>query len=341
MVRKEPKPYDWREWRRFRARDLDLRGWQHAAIAEVLDVSARSVRRWLGRVKLEGPESLCCHPAPGRPSRLTPTQKRLIPDFLWHGPEAYGFRGEFWNCDRVASVLKEEFGVEYHPGHVSRILKELQWTPQVPVTRALQRDEEEIERWRREVWPELLQQAARERRTLIFVDESGFYLLPSIVRTYAPRGLAPVLHNWLTRDHLSVMGGITPDGRIYTLARQESLTGIHTIAFLNHILHYADRWLVIWDRSPIHRRTAVRQCVEALPRRRIRVEFLPPYAPDLNPVEWAWRQLKGVEMKNLVCRDLEEIHQEFHLALGRIRYRFHLVTSFFKAAGLHLPQARK
>jgi hypothetical protein len=233
-------------------------------------------------------------------------------------------------------VLKDEFGVEYHPGHVSRILKQLRWTPQIPVTRAIQRDEKEIERWRQEVWPDLLRRAARERRTLIFVDESGFYLLPSIVRTYAPRGLTPVLHNWQTRDHLSVMGGMTRDGHLYTLARQESLTGIHAVAFLNHILRYGDRWLVIWDRSPIHRCGAVRELLGNLPRQRIHLELLPPYAPDLNPIEWAWRQLKDAEMKNLVCRDLEDIHMEFHLAIGRLRHRPQLFTSFFRAAGLSL-----
>lgn len=339
MVRKEPKPQDWREWRRFRALDMDLHGWRHTAIAEVLDVSTRSVRRWLEQVDRAGPEALVSHPSPGCPPRLTDAQKRLIPDFLWHGPEAYGFRGDCWTCGRVACVLHDEFGVEYHPGHVSRILKELEWTPQIPITRALQRDEAEIERWRQEVWPELQRQAQRERRTLIFVDESGFYLLPAIVKTYAPRGLTPVLSVWQSRDHLSVIGGITGDGHLYTLARQESLTGIHAMAFLNHLLPYADRWLVIWDRSPIHRRVMVRDFVDQLPRKRIRLEFLPPYAPDLNPMEWVWRQLKDVEMKNLVCRDLEETHLEFHLALGRVRRRSQLLYSFFNAAGLELTHS--
>src|SRR6267154_1494697 len=231
MVRKDPKPHDWREWRRFRALDLDLHGWRHSAIAEVLGVRDRSVRRWLERAHAEGPKALLTHPSPGCPPHLTPDQKRLIPDFLWHGAEAYGFRGEFWTCARVACVLTDEFGVQYHPGHVSRILKELGWTPQSPITRALQRNEEEIARWQRETWPELVRQAAYESRTLVLVDESGFYLLASRVRTYSPKGLSPVLRNWHTRDHLSVMGGITPDGRLYTLARQESLNGTHSIAF--------------------------------------------------------------------------------------------------------------
>lgn len=338
MVRKDPKPCDWREWRRFRAWDLDRHGWRHSTIAEILDVSGRSVRRWLERGRDQGCEALRTHPAPGPASRLTAAQKRFVPDCLWHGAEAYGLRGEFWTCDRVARVLQEEFGVTYHPAHVSRILKEWGWTPQVPITRAVQRDEAEIERWRREVWPDLIQRAQRERRTPIFVDETGFYQQPATVRTYAPQGLTPVLRAWPSRDHLSVMGGLTTTGRLYTIARQESLTGMHTIAFLNHILHYGDRWLVIWDRSPIHRRTTVREYVERLPRRRVHWELLPPYAPDLNPVEWAWRHLKYVEMRNLVCLDLEHVHEEFHMALGRLRQKPRLLGSFFPAAGLMLPK---
>lgn len=332
----EPKPRDWREWRRLRAWELHRHGWRNRAVAEAFDVSEERVSRWIHQADSEGVASLLAHARAGCPPRLRPEQSRLIPDFLWHGAEAYGFHGEFWTCSRVGQVLKEEFGVSYHPGHVSRILKHLGWTPQIPVTRAIQRDEEEIERWRCDVWPELVRKAKRERRTLVFVDESGFYFHPSVVRTYAPEGETPVLPEWQTRDHLSVMGGLTLGGRFYTLARQEPLNGMHTVAFLIHLLHYADRWLVIWDRSPIHRRAAVKEYVSSLPRRRIVIEFLPAYAPDLNPVEWGWKHLKYVEMRNLICLDLEELHQEFHMAVGRLRRKPRLFESFFQGAELPL-----
>jgi hypothetical protein len=116
-------------------------------------------------------------------ARPDDTQLRLLPDYLWHGAEAYGFRGEVWTCGRVARVIQEEFGVRYHKVHVSRLLKALGWTPQVPITRAMQRDEEAIERGQRDVWPALRRQARRERRTLAFVDERGFYLMPGLVKT--------------------------------------------------------------------------------------------------------------------------------------------------------------
>jgi len=330
-------PHDWREWRRLRVLPLKQQGWRQRDIAEALGASEVSVSRWLRCARDGGPDALLSRPAPGHPPKLSPAQKRLIPEFLWHGPEAYGFRGQVWTCARVAKVIEEEFGVSYHKDHVGRLLQELHWTPQIPIRRATQRDEEAIRRWRDEVWPELRRRARRERRVLVFEDESGFYLLPGLVRTYAPEADTPVIREKQTRDHLSVMGGMTPEGKVYTLARQESLNGLNTIEFLLHLMRVAGkRLLVIWDGSPIHRRKAVREFVTGT-KGRVWVEALPGYAPDLNPWdEGGWNHLKHVEMRNLVCRDLEELHEQFHLAVGRLRQKPHLVQSFFAQAGLTL-----
>ena len=283
------------------------------------------------------PESLQARPAPGRPPRLSPAQRCSIPEFLWHGPEAYGFRGQVRTRARVAKVIEWEFGVRYHKGHVGRLLRELGWTPQQPMKRAIQRDEAAIRRWRQETWPELRRRARRERRALVFEDESGFYLLPGVVKTYAPEGLTPVLREKQTRDHLSVMGGMTPEGRVYTLVRQESLNGLHCVEFLLHLLRVAgDRLLLVWDGSPIHRRAAVRDFVSST-RGRVELEALPGYAPDLSPWdEGGWHHLKDVEMRNLVCRDLDELHQQLDLAVGRLRQKPRLVRSYFAQAGLAL-----
>jgi len=330
-------PADWREWRRLRALQLKEQGWFQRHIAKALGVSEDTVSRWLIRARAGGPETLLAHPSPGHPPKLSSAQKRLIPEFLWHGPEAYGFRGEVWTCARISRVIEEELGIRYHKDHVGRLLKELGWTPQMPIRRAIQRDEEAIEHWRRAVWPELLRRAKRERRVLVFEDESGFYLLPGVVRTYSPEAQTPILREKVTRDHLSVMGGMTPHGKVYTLARQESLNGWHFIEFLSHLLRVAGkRRLVVWDGSPIHRRVAVKEFVAGT-RGKVWLEGMPGYAPDLNPWdEGGWNHLKNVEMRNLVCLDLEELHQEFYLALGRLRQKPCLVQSFFAQAGLRI-----
>lgn len=316
---------------------LKQQGWYQRDIADALGVSEDTVSRWLTRAREGGARALRTRPRPGHPPKLSGAQKRLIPEFLWHGAEAYGFRGDVWTCARIARVLREEFGVRYHKGHVSRLLRELGWTPQLPIRRARQRDEAAIGRWRAEVWPDLLRRARRERRALVFEDESGFYLLPGVVRTYAPEAHTPVLREQQTRDHLSVMGGLTPEGKVYTLARQESLNGLHSVEFLLHLQRVAGpRLLVIWDGSPSHRRAEVKEFVAGT-RGQVWLEALPGYAPDVNPWdEGGWQHLKHVELRNRVCLDLEELHQEFHLAIARLRQKPHLVRSFFAQAGLKL-----
>jgi transposase len=328
---------DWKEWRRLRALRLKNEGWSQRAIAEALGVSEPAVSHWLAVAERDGAEALRSRPAPGRVPRLTADQERLIPEFLWHGPEAYGFHGEVWTCARIALVIEEEFGVRYHKDHVGRLLKRLGGTPQMPIRRAIQRDEPAIRRWRAEVWPELRKRARREHRVLVFEDESGFYLLPGVVKTYAPEARTPVLRETQTRDHLSVMGGMTPDGKLSVLARPRSVNGLDIIDFLVHLGRVAgDRLLVIWDGSPIHRRAEVNEFVSET-RGKVWLEALPGYAPDLNPWdEGGWHHLKDVEMRNLACRDLEELHEQFHLAVDHLRQKPHLVRSFFAQAGLTL-----
>jgi len=99
-----------------------------------------------------------------------------------------------------------------------------------------------------------------ERRTLVFVDESGVYLSPSVVRTYGPQGQTTVVDKKWTRDHLSVMAGLIPAGKLYTLVRRESLSSSESVVFLKHLLvQTGKKLLLIWDGSPIHRWGAVRE----------------------------------------------------------------------------------
>jgi transposase len=167
------------------------------------------------------------------------------------------------------------------------------------------------------------------------VDEAGLYLLPGLVRTYSPVGLTPVVYEWQTRDHLSVVAGLTRRGRLSVLVRDDSLDGGAAAGFLRRLARR--RRLVIWDGSPIHRGGPVRELLASRPLgRRLWLERLPGYAPELNPVELLWQHLKKVELRNVVCRDLEELRGELRLAVARIRQKPWLLQSFFAAAGLEM-----
>ncbi len=326
-----------KEWRRLQALHLKRIGWKQRDIAIALGVTEGAVSQWMLTAHIGGTVALYSHMAHGRCPRLRPEQKRLMPDFLWHGAEAYGFRGDLWSCARVAKVLQWEFGITYSASHVSRLLRSIGWTRQVPITRAIQRDEEAIAQWRSRTWPALKRRAVSEGRRLVLVDESGFYLLPAKLKTYAPIGQTPVLHNWQSRDHLSIMGAITPRSEIYMLVREKAMNEWNTIKFLKHLQRWMGlRLLVILDRSPIHRSAVVKEFVSRTDD--IRLEMLPPYAPDLNPVEWMWRHFKQIELANVTCMNLPELHDEFDLALRRLRRNSYVVRSFFDNAELALSK---
>ena len=104
MEKHDYLPADGLEWRRFRALDLKEQGWPRHDIAEALGVSLVSVSRWFARARDGGPQALRAHPSPGRPPKLSAAQKQLVPEFLWHGAEAYGFRGEVWTCARIQGL---------------------------------------------------------------------------------------------------------------------------------------------------------------------------------------------------------------------------------------------
>ena len=93
---------------------------------------------------------------------------------------------------------------------------------------------------------------------MVFVDESGFYLLPAVLRTYAPVGQTPIIREYLTRDHLSAISGITPLGKLYMMVQKQAYKGPDVVNFLEHLLrHIPGKLLVVWDGSPIHRAKVV------------------------------------------------------------------------------------
>jgi transposase len=172
---------------------------------------------------------------------------------------------------------------------------------------------------------------------LVCIDEAAFYLLPGLVRTYAPCGETPLLEVFQTRDHLSVMSGVTPAGQLLSLIRRRALTSNESIAFLRHLHHYlGGKLLVIWDGGPIHRAQEVKNFLAQGWAGEIHLERFPAYAPELNPDEGVWQHLKHVELRNVCCLNLAHLNHELQLAIRRMRRKPELVQSFFAGAGLEL-----
>lgn len=132
----------------------------------------------------------------------------------------------------------------------------------------------------------------------------------------------------------SAISGVSDKGKLYILVRPGTIATKQVLVFLRHLLrHVRGRVIVIWDNINPHRAVAVRRFVTEN-YRRLSIEFLPPYSPELNPDEWLWRYLKHVELANFAPRDLAELKIALRGAVQRIRMRPSLMRSFLKASDL-------
>ena len=146
---------DWKEWRRRRAWELSEQGWNQKEIAEALGVTQGAVSQWMKMGREQGEEGLRGKIAQGPQPRLSIEQMVQLPPLLDQGAEAHGFGGAVWTTQRVAVLIKKQFGVRYHPAHMSRLLKQIKYSVQQPIERASQRDEQAIATWKEQRWPEL------------------------------------------------------------------------------------------------------------------------------------------------------------------------------------------
>jgi transposase len=116
---------------------------------------ASSVMRWRDARRRGGEKALQVRFSPGRPLKLDRSQRRRLVRMLLRGALAHGYRTNLWTTARIAEVIQREFGVQYHRDHVGRLMHSLQWSPQQPERRALERDEKAIERWKQKDWPRI------------------------------------------------------------------------------------------------------------------------------------------------------------------------------------------
>ena len=141
------------EDRRKRALALLDAGHSLNEVGRRIGCNASSVMRWRNARRRGGAKALRVRFSPGRPWKLTATQRKRLVRFLLQGPVAHGYRTNLWTTIRIAEIVQRKFGIRYHRAHVGRLMHSLKWTPQKPERRALERDEEKIKRWKQRNWP--------------------------------------------------------------------------------------------------------------------------------------------------------------------------------------------
>jgi transposase len=328
------------ERRRRHAVQLVEQGESPSVVARILGVRPASIHRW--RRMAQKPHGLDARPIPGPTPRLSDYHLRKLERLLRQGAKKHGWPNDLWTADRVARLLRERLGIAFHPEHVRKILKRrLGWTSQKPRRKARERDDKEVSRWLGDELPRILREAFRRRAYIVFLDESGFFLTPSVRRTLAPRGKTPVLCCWDRRDRISALSCITlspmrgrPGLYFELLPVNRSVHGQEVVAFLRQLRRrLRGPFTVVWDKSNIHSKSRVVQAWLAH-HPEVVVEDFPGYAPELNPDEWVWSWSKYGRLSNLAAWDADELWDHMVMALTDLKFQPNMLKAFIKEAGL-------
>jgi transposase len=281
----------------------------------------------------------------GRHPKLTEAQLRRLEELLSKGATAYGWHNNLWTAKRVAQVIREDLGKELCIVSVRKALNErLGWTLQKPSLQSRDRNEDEITRWKNEEFIRIRSEARARHAYLAFVDESGFMLAPTLRRTYAPSGHAPVEKVTDPHARISVIGAITltPEYRGVDLtfdlsADNANFNGQSIAAFLR-VLHERVKHpiTVIWDSVGIHLSQPV---ADYLSRNgNIVSETFPPNASELNPADGVWSYIKYGRLPNYTPFDLTELRRTVTTELKRLQRQPHLLRAFIRRTKLSLEE---
>jgi transposase len=230
--------------------------------------------------------------------------------------------------------------VRFHHDHVGRFLRErLGWSVQKPMRRARERKENAILTWQSEQFPRIVQQAQQRQAHLVFLDESGFFLTPTVRRTWAPRGQTPLLHAWDKRDRISAISCITVSPKNQRLnlyfdlmPDNHNVHGEDIVAYLRRLKTQLGTPLtILWDGSRVHDKSDKVQAYLA-DHPEIHTERIPAYAPELNPDELVWAWTKYSRLGNLAAQNTAALRDYIETELKYVRRHPELLTSFIDKA---------
>ena len=262
-------------------------------VIRALGLTRPRIYEWLAKYREGGLDALRAKPVPGRPPKLTGSRLRWVyQTVVGKNPLQLRFQYALWTRGMVRELIRERFGVRLSEVSVGRMLQKLGLTPQKPLRRAYQQDPERVQQWIEKDYPKIKAMAKKEGAVVLFGDEAGVRSDYHAGTTWAPRGNTPVVHTTGARFGLNLISAVGPRGELRFMIVKGRMTAAKFIDFLKRLLHGFDRPIyLIVDGHPTHRAQKVKKFVHAT-EGRLRLFYLPPYSPELNPDELVWRNLK-------------------------------------------------
>jgi len=290
-----------------------------------------TIYKWIELYEKGGFDALKSTKAPGVSPKLNEKQRQQLREMIvGKNPRQYGFDFGLWTRGLIRDLVEEKFGVKMGLTATGALLARLEITPQKPLKRAYERDPQAIEQWRNKQYPRIRAEAAKTNAEIIFWDEAGYRLDDQVGRSWGARGQTPVVEATGKRGRTNSAIAMSPHGAFWYEEFESNLNSKQFCDLLERFMRARNRKVIlIIDSHPAHTSKATRAHFEEFGDR-LSVEYLPGYAPELNPVEYVNHYVKKEGPRKQIPEDRNHLSEIVTDTLAGLKGAFGKVKAFFR-----------
>jgi len=300
------------------------------AVIRALGLSRACIYDWLAKYRHGGWDSLRADKRGGRPRKIDgKVIKWIYKTVTMKNPLQLKFQFALWTRKMIAQLIWERFHIRLSDTSVGRLLAQLGLSVQRPLWRAYQQDPERVKQWLNVEYPRIRRKARQERAEIFFADEAGVRSDFHSGTTWAIKGETPVLKTTGQRFGMNMISAVSAQGALRFMVVKGKVDGTAFLSFLKRLMVGTNRKVfLIVDGHPVHKSVCVKKYVKSL-HGQLRLFYLPPYSPELNPDELVWNDLKNQGVGKQIIHNAKELFTAVVSHLRFLQKTPYLVRSFF------------
>lgn len=291
----------------------------------------RTIFTWLRTARDKGMDALAPIPRTGRKKALSDLEEQEVKRWIIGGdPRQFGFDFGLWTRQIVADLIADRFHVTLSVTSVGNLLHRLGITPQKPLRRAYERDEKAVKKWQKQEYPKIVKEAKKQGAQIFWLDEAAIRSDDPLQRTWGLKGKTPVVKTSGQRQSINAISALSNKGGFWYHLYSGKFNGDKFIECLQDFMKWRKNPVfMIMDGHPVHKSKKVQEYVASL-NGRLSIYLLPPYAPDLNPDELVWNQMRHIGTSKKPLKQGESLKQRAENDLHSIKNNKALLKSFFQ-----------
>ena len=305
------------------------------SVAQTLDVAVSTVYGWLAKYRDGGWNELKRKKAPGRPPKIQGRYLKWIYDMVTtKTPDQLKLPFALWTRSLIREAINKKYGFNLSITSVGRLMAQLGLTCQKPLQKAYEQNPELVAKWLKKEFPRIKRLARKEGAEVYFGVEAGVRSAYHSGTTWSPKGQTPISRKTGKRFSLNMISAVTSKGKMKFMTVKGRMNGAIFIEFLKKLIKDSPGPVYfIVDGHPSHKSKRVKEFVAEFDGW-LKLFYLPPYSPELNPDELVWSHLKYHGIGKLIIKDKAELHKKVISHLKSLQRKPEIIKGFFRKQSL-------